>query len=661
MDAGNLKQASRKNFVVPVVNLATNAQELDELAVGQIGIVDIDNSGDVPSYTFTNAPVDRKGHQFQIMQGTFANDSKNLLQTITTDFNKRGTTFKAADIVSWRGKKARKTTGTQKVAIGWDGINDDKNLNVPKYAQDTHIYLRFTGGPVNKIFGHNKGYRTSIVIPHECYSDCSGLDEGNPLCVTGNKERAADFFIEEWNRRQIGLQGGRPLTMLARATKITTRAISGLSNFVTYEVVVPDNGDNHSLGLVQSQLPGVELSRTSYFDGFSTYEVVLPQGSAAPAAIVNDKITTLAHCSVCPTGYTATTPRKKYLVTLAAGAATTQFSGVAGYVSNTPVNKQIGGVDTYFVLSTNATNETTFANAVATNGGSATFIGSDSAVCELTTPGSYSWVSGETLTRASKQFMITLEDDECGNTRLPELQTYYPTLTITGDPSPTSPTGSGTGCLRNYTTTVYSDLAEGGCFPDVHTFTKSTPTPFMGIHWSEVVTEQEDPDNVGIVLEGAVFKRNTDEALYDYWAYDQDDVDGVHIEVSTHSNNYSKDPCFDDIPVTTLSTFTYPSGEGWYVRRREEESNGYEMNQYRRNPALRIAFGQQYFSKLEKYYDAYYLEVVGSGPANGAFDPVADKRYMYTFYFETGRGKAFENAINGLIASSKSEILPVSI
>lgn len=657
---GKVHQAQQKPFVVPVPKLATPDVELDGLGVGQLGILEIDESGLIPKYRFVNAPVDKKGVQFQIMQGTYANETAYMLHSNTNDYSKRGTTFKASDIVRWVGKKARKAAGTQKVAIGWDGINNEKNLDVDKFT-DTHIHFRLRGGPVNKTMGHNMGFKDSVVISHECYDPCDA-PEGNPMCSPGSRLRAAKQFVEEINRRQIGMQGTRPLTQLIRATIITSDEITGLVNLDSFEVSLPDNGDHQSLGSVQAQYPGIRVERKSYVDGFSTYRVVVPDGTAAPAAVTNAGITTLANCDVCPTGYTRSTPRKKFLVTLAAGAATTQFSNVAGYVSNTPVNKQLGGVDTYFVLSNISTNETTFANAINTAGGNAVFIGEDSAVCTLTTPTTYAWAATESLTLASKAYKITLADDECGNSRLAELEAAYPELTITGDAQPTGP-ASGTGeCLRNYTTTVFSDPVDSnGCFPDIHTFSNA-PAPFYRIPWVEVVDPQGEPANVGIILEGNVFRRNVPDELYDYWAFDQDDVDGVHIEVSTHNNNYMLSACKKDIPVTTLSYFTYPSGEGWFVRRQEEKAKGYEMDMYRRNPALRAVYGQQYFSKIEKFYDSYSLEVIGSGPKNGAFDRIADHKYIYTFYFEVGRGKEFENAINGLVASARNiDVLPVSL
>lgn len=653
MDHGKLNQATRKNFVVPVPTVATSTVPIDQLGVGQIGILDIDKTGLYDKHTFTSTPVDKKGHQFEIHQGIFSNDTIDLLHSTTTNYDKKTTTFKAKDIVRWSGKKARKVASTQQVAIGWDGVNAGKNFNVDKF-NDTHINLRLTGGPINKIMGHNKGYRTSFVIPHECYNICDpDLPEGNPMCAKGLKEVAADWLLHEFNQRMIGLQGTRPLNKIIRMTKITTATISGLTTFDTYEVLVPDNGDNASFGLVQAQYPGLTIERTSFVDGISTYRVVVADGAAAPAAVSNAGITTLAYCSVCPTGYTASTAVKKYVVTLNHGAATTQFTGVTGYTANTPVSKSVENGDVYIVYSSNATNQTTFANAVNTNGGSATYIGQDSSICVLSNPSTYSWSATESLTRASKNYMITLKDDECGQSRLAELQAYYPQLTITGD-------ASATNCSRNYSTTVYSDPVEDGCFPDTYKFSEA-PAPFFSIAWNEIVSASTDPDNVGIIIEGGVFKKDVPEHLYDYWAFDQDDVDGVHIEVSTHSNNYMQQPCRTDIPVTTLSYFEYPSGEGWFVRKMEEESNGYEMNHYRSNPALRAVYGQEYFSKLDKYYDSYSLEVVGSGPKNGAFDRTADHRYLYTFYFEVGRGKAFENAINGLIASSGADVLPVSL
>src|ERR1051325_2331065 len=259
-------------------------------------------------------------------------------------------------------------------------------------------------------------------------------------------------------------------------------------------------------------------------------------------------------------------------------------------------------------------------------------------ICTLTVPGTFDWVAGPSLTRAPKTLRLTLKDSECGTTRLPAVQAAYAELTTTAD--------SVANCVRNYTTTILSDPIEPGCHPDYYRWS-TFPDDFHDSAWVDVTADRDEPDHLGIIFEGNIFIKPFDPTLVDYHTQHVGQADGVHIQISTHSNNWHGSNCGEDIPVTVLSNYEYPAGEGWYMREMEMETESRELNSYIHMPAVRAAFGTYLLSDPTQFYDSYDLEV--HGPKNGAFDEVAEDTYLYKIYFPVGKGKAFEDAINALI------------
>ena len=127
------------------------------------------------------------------------------------------------------------------------------------------------------------------------------------------------------------------------------------------------------------------------------------------------------------------------------------------------------------------------------------YLGEIKDVCSKTTTTTTAWVAGETCVATTKGFSIIVKDNDCGATRLPELQAAYPDLVITED----RVVG---GCKRKYNTTVPTNIVCPECSPIfLQPFYGEAPDNFEGISW-EAVAETYDADALmGITIKGKPF------------------------------------------------------------------------------------------------------------------------------------------------------------
>lgn len=202
-------------------------------------------------------------------------------------------------------------------------------------------------------------------------------------------------------------------------------------------VSIVDAGESNDLASVQAQYPAYKVKRTAREDGVSTYTILHPTSVIlANITVVNVNVKNKG-CADCPSGYSLLTGGVVYSVALEDDGTdqTTLVSTLPGYVATTV--KKIGndnGVGTYLIVLDNAlTNveKTAFlaTNAIASTT-SFTELGTVEKACkkELTT--TQPWTPGKTCVTSTKKFTITLPDNECGESRLTELQTAYPDLVI---------------------------------------------------------------------------------------------------------------------------------------------------------------------------------------------------------------------------------------
>jgi hypothetical protein len=297
-----------------------------------------------------------------------------------------------------------------------------------------------------------------------------------------------------------------------------------------------------------------------------------------------------------------------------------------------------------------------------------TNVSTASAYCTPPAGDTIAWAAtGNTRSVAPKQFMITLGDTICGDSRLAELQAAYPELVIAEE-------GSAGNCARVYTTSIYSDpLYPETC--SIVEYEYNTPDGYTRNQvWEEYVAPLVNPDcttpetedvcvAAGVKFETAGFTHEVSDCLYGYYSYDIANVDPVYMEISVHTHDWTAAPCYiTDQVVTKLRGTQFTTGDGAYIREHERSTLQYEGFVWTTNPAFNEAWGiGQFSAKQGTWYDTYKLTVGFNNNQHSIIGKVGTTTQIsYVFAFPTGMGKSFETLINGYIASlNKPELRPV--
>jgi hypothetical protein len=611
----------------------------DALAIGQIGIFIYDVKKDQvavfpPNYATTKT--------IQIIQGT-PELPGNLLGAVA-NASDRSKPIKGKKITGWSGRAAERGQN-QIVALGYAGDGDlTKNITA-LCEQSKTVFIKLSGGPIDEIFHtEGKGYVKQFNVFSGCCDDC-GDD-----CAAVSAEAIADQLVDQINNDAIMSLGTRTGNKLIRAKKVTGDVAPDPDDTCQeYLLSICDNGDDTSLGLVQSQSPGIVITRKDRFDSTSVYAQVIPTDDPAPADFSNEGLVLINDCGVCPSGagYVSVGAGFAYKVNRAdagdAGALTTLKTdyGIEASAPAEVANRVIFqfGQSTYIIVS-----ETEISAAVGTD--VIEFLGETRNSCILETPTLVEWTLGDEYNRFAKTYTISLRDNVCGVSRLEELQAAYPDLVISQ--------ASAGDCVRVFTTEVLSNCVPPNCPADAPTWI--APDAFQGIQW-KADTTTGTATNVGVIIESAFVDRVTGECAFDYWRYD---AEPIFIEVSQHSQDYNDKPtvCADEWPTTVIQEAKLPIGVGSRVREEENFFKGYRREYRDPNPIVRELQNSILQTDPNKFYDQYTL----------AFDfdyhqPWFSEKYTDSYrleiYFPEGQGKEYEGAINSYVASVGIDLDPV--
>lgn len=329
--------------------------------------------------------------------------------------------------------------------VGYDGINDDTALYIPE-GKSAALDILVYGDVASLFFGQSE-----YLIQKRAYRE-----KGETM------QEVIERLVKEINEDKIPVSNGFSSTEDSMAQFLE----AGVINSESVEVVgvpsvfstitVIDNGDSNDLADIQAQYPNFKVEVTERLDGRTTYTILhLVSETLADYS----KVTTSVYgkgCEDCQAGYTEIDGGYVYHVSLeddgTNSSATVQ--ALPGAVGSSAVkfgNKD--GKGTYsVVLSAVLTNAqvTTFVTANPT--AEISLRGETVDICSDTDTVTYTWVDGETCTSVLENYTIVLKDNECGETRLPELQAAYPDLTIvegayTGNSSRTATITGTTGNL----------------------------------------------------------------------------------------------------------------------------------------------------------------------------------------------------------------------
>jgi hypothetical protein len=645
---GNHNQSFRDVFVTNNPALLTSGDST-HLAVGQLGIFNYDPKKDRLAVATPNLQVNKA---IQLIIGTPPVPT-NLLGAVA-DQSKVSKPIKGKKILSWSGRAAQRGQ-TQIIAVGYDGFDQTKTLTA-QCEQSKDVFVKLTGGPIDQAF-HTEG--RGLVRQYSIFSGCCD-DCGND-CAFTSAEAMADDLINQINNDPIlslgsatntpYTPGNIPTNKLIRARKIVGAAApSPDATGTQYLLAVCDNGDDTSLGAVQSQYPGVIVTRISRTGSTSTYQIVLPSASAAPASFNDSGLPIINDCPTCPTGYTL-------VASQFAAKITRQDAGDAGALTTLKSNYSITGLETASRLTYQFGQSTYIVTTTAEI--SAPFAGTDFLQqlgvtrnsCVLTTPSLIAWAVGQTWIAFNRTFSITLEDNVCGTSRLAELQAAYPDLTIVDNGA-----GTGTACVHNFSTVIVSAFAAPGCPADAAQWTP--PDAYNGILWTPAPLTETNTV-VGVLVESAYVDLITNECAYMFWRYD---AEPIFIEVSQHDQDYNGKPtiCAGDWAVTEIQPVALPIGVGSQVRDVEIYYKGYERKYWDINPIVRQYQDSIVIADPLQYYDQYTIGFEFDYHEFWFSEKFTDS-YRAEVYFPEGTGKQFQEAINAYVASIGIDLEPVEI
>ena len=604
------------------------------LAVEQVGIFDARTNQAVtlPSFSTTR--------ELYIAQGTpdfsnFPAGAGKLNETVKSKY------IKGNKITGWRGVSAQQGQ-TSQVAVGYNGIDPTTTLKA-KPGDVLNFFIKLTGSPIEKLVPGVGGYVVPIQISMPCAAECP------TDCETVDCNIIVDRFMAAFNK--IKLPGGILLHKWVKASEIincTTPPSPTLIAYDFYCLTICDAGDQHALGTVQAQYPGLVVTRTSRDGSLSTYQFSQPNADAAPADFTNEGLITIPNCTTCPAGYTLNTA-DIFSFTIGrtdTGDATALIAVKATYAATTdaPTMERLsyqGGYSIYQVYGASATTPLAVGNA----GDTVALVGQVQSLCVLTgSPTTTAWSVCATGNKEVLDYTLTIKDSVCGTSWLTALQAIYGS-------GVTQIAYNATTCVRQYQLPVTSDNIDltGDCEQDFFTFTM--PASFNSVAWVQTPAAVGSGCSCGILLESGFVNRTLTECYFDAFPYE---YDAIHIEVATGDPNYNdyQDLCDTDLPVTVLRNFTYPIGSGQYIAHFESLSREYDQLEGRPvDQFVRNARQWTFNTDLTKFYDQYVLEFEVEYFVGGFTEKYHD-RYHLNVYFPQGQGAQFQTAINAYVSSS---------
>lgn len=303
---------------------------------------------------------------------------------------------------------------------------------------------------------------------------------------------------------------------------------TGTQTSTLFTLQLCDTGDAGALALVQQQYPDLQVIRISRKGPISTYQVAKTGTTTtpvtAPTAFTQTIPSILKGCEDCPAGYTEFPGGLLYAISIEDDGVdkTSVIQAIPNAVDGTAkkADGQEYGVGFYTVVLTQELTDAQIATFMTANPTAIVeFVNSILPICNNGTVTWATWATGDTVTATTQNYIINLPDNECGESRLAELQVAFPNLVITE----TFVTG---GCQRQYRTSVITNFLGEECSPIfVELFSSEAPASFDGHKWKEDFTGIDGTNGLyGIRLKGKKFKMASGECLRDKIGYTEDSV-----------------------------------------------------------------------------------------------------------------------------------------
>lgn len=207
--------------------------------------------------------------------------------------------------------------------------------------------------------------------------------------------------------------------------------------YVFSTLTVTDGGDSNDLARVQAQYAAYIVSRTGRSGLRSVYTILHPQDEALAAYVATDALMYIKDCEDCLAGFAEIEGGVVYSVSLEDDGAdlSTTVDNLPGFITGSVTRYgSKNGRGLYSVVLDNALTDAEIATYAGTAGVQSTatieLLGTTESVCSDVNTTNTSWVDGETCFAQTQDYTIQLRDNDCGESRLAELQAAYPNLVI---------------------------------------------------------------------------------------------------------------------------------------------------------------------------------------------------------------------------------------
>src|SRR6478609_7376563 len=315
--------------------------------------------------------------------------------------------FLGKDIISFE-KSYPQRPRNEEWVLGYGGGADDNSL-VFECNKRYQLKIRLYGEPAFRLAGKSMEKVVSLVTPC-CDVQCS--DD----CVDNTID--PKIQVQEWVKAINDNPDLKGWKLKAQPVFEDYQPVA-LNSFI-YSLSVVDNGDVAAQQDVERAYPTSDITRVSYINGRSVYEI---RGiSSAPATFTPKVYGVLADCETCPTGYTLVTGYDQYLIhrnlntttdldddasrTTFAGTIATAYSAISGSAVYVGQSEGLAHVRISVTAGTTVNIASGTADIVEK-------IGSQPSICTPPAASALTWVRSGSGNISQRQLTITITGEDC--------------------------------------------------------------------------------------------------------------------------------------------------------------------------------------------------------------------------------------------------------
>lgn len=461
------------------------------LGKGQFGIFDVmdtDKDGMKAVTSFAGRRTDEK--RYQILIGA----SEDRSRTGTFGQPYASPIFSIDEITDIYASAPKRTKMLMDdVIIGYNG-NDKKTGFDFKKGDRIKIELELSGQRIGML-GYPKGKASFVeyVLAEDCHHglgkkcvDCNPCDEVDCLGPTLEAiERLKRQFID------VDTTVGDLVDITPVHSCTSNAPVGQETDMKFFCMTVCDTGDDFALAQVRNQYPGINIQRVAVDGSMSKYQALTDKVSLDP---YKQKLASIMKgCEDCPDTYTEVKGGLIYAVTLEDEGADKKdaVQAIAHAVSDTAekMKGQKNGVGLYVVAVDKKLTQAEIDAFVVTNPtATVSYLTKTESMCANPNVTSVNWTECGSCKVTKHKYYITIPDNECGKTSMPELQAAYPDLKIESYDNDMPAAG----CQHSFVTEVVTNMVCKECDDVFKDFYRSdAPAPYMGRKWQKVADTQE--------------------------------------------------------------------------------------------------------------------------------------------------------------------------